>query len=81
MMGILDKITSFFSGISPSQFSSLVICIIAVSVAASAAKKVLSILLSIAGLLAALYFIAPDLYQTAFELLTQGVTKVSDFLQ
>lgn len=69
MNDLLNRLTEFLSNLSLDQYAALVLVIVAVVVALSAAKKVLSAVCSAVGVLAALYFVQPELYQKAIDVL------------
>lgn len=69
MDDLFNKLSTFIAGLGLDQYAALVLVIVAVVVALSVAKKVLSAVCSAVGLLAALYFVQPELYQKAIHAL------------
>lgn len=72
----LDRFSEFLRNVEPAQLATLCVAIIAFSCLKDVAKKWLSALLSIAGCLAILYTVAPDLYATVWEWMRTAARQI-----
>lgn len=71
MTGAFIYIKEALSSLSTDQYVAIFIAIIAITLALNAIKKGLSIVFTVIGVLAAIYFVYPDLYYKIFEFLNQ----------
>ena len=67
MTALFDKIKALAMSVTLDQWIALGICIIALSLIKEFVKSGLSIVIGCIAALAALYFIAPELYYTVFS--------------
>ena len=74
---IFDTCAQVLSGLSSGQFAALIIFIVAISLAIEVAKKGLSICLSGLGFLAALYFVAPEIYQAVIAFVSRIFSQLA----
>lgn len=81
MQLLMEKGSAFFQNMSGDQMCALFLVIIAVWIGHSVVQKGLSTLCTVFGVLAALYFVAPDLYAIAIRFLMKGLQMVSSGIQ
>lgn len=68
---LFESAKTFISALTTDQIVAIFIAVLAISFAVKLIKNSLSIIFSIIGLLAILYFFAPGLYYELFEFLGQ----------
>lgn len=66
---LFDSLRGVIAGLTTDQYVAILVAVLALSCAGKVIKEGLSILLTVVGLLAILYFFAPDLYYRLFEFL------------
>lgn len=66
-----DYFRTAISNLTSDQLVAILVAVLALSCAAKAIKEGLSVILTIIGLLAILYFFAPELYYRIFGFLDQ----------
>lgn len=79
MESIFQKIDGFFLNIGADQWVAIVLFIFAFSLAKTVLKNGLSILFYVVGVLAALYFFAPGLYELAWAFVLRVVDALIRF--
>lgn len=71
MTEFFESVKTALSSLSTDQYVAIFIAVIAISLGLKVLKEGLSILCTIVGIMAALYFLAPDLYYQVFAFLNQ----------
>lgn len=77
MVEMIESVKLFLTNLDTSQYVAIFVAVLAVSCAVKVVKNGISVLLSIVGLLAALYFVSPELYTQLFDYLNQIWTTFS----
>ena len=73
MEQLFESIRLFLANITTDQLVAMFIGVLALSCAVRFLKDTMSTVVSVIGLLAVLYFFAPDLYTQALQLINQGI--------
>lgn len=71
------SIKGALASLSTDQYVAIFIAVIAISLALKVIKEGLSIVFTVVGILAALYFLSPDLYFQVFAFLEQLLSSIA----